>query len=100
MAAEGQRLWLFLLQTGREAREEKFVGADTLKRVPLPPGQLWLAPELLRGPESLRSQEADIYAFAIICSEIVTRKGVYDLENRDEKVEGASIGCPFALTRI
>ncbi|CAJ0951134.1 unnamed protein product, partial [Mesorhabditis belari] len=33
------------------------------------------------------TKEADIYAFAIICTEIVTRKEVYDLSNRDEKTE-------------
>ncbi|CAJ0918781.1 unnamed protein product, partial [Mesorhabditis belari] len=49
--------------------------------------QLWHAPELLRYSDGLGNKEADVYAFAIICSEIVTRKGVYDLENRNEKIE-------------
>ncbi|CAJ0949029.1 unnamed protein product, partial [Mesorhabditis belari] len=49
--------------------------------------QLWLAPELLRMPLSEGTKEADIYAYAIICSEIVTRREVYDLLNRNEKTE-------------
>ncbi|CAJ0949081.1 unnamed protein product, partial [Mesorhabditis belari] len=48
---------------------------------------LYYAPELLRAPTKIFTKEADIYAFGIICSEIVTRKSVYDLENRNEKVE-------------
>lgn len=49
---------------------------------------LYYAPELLRVPMAIPTKEADIYAFAVICSEIVTKKSVYDLENRSEKVEG------------
>uniref|UniRef100_A0A1I7XIR4 guanylate cyclase n=1 Tax=Heterorhabditis bacteriophora TaxID=37862 RepID=A0A1I7XIR4_HETBA len=48
---------------------------------------LWTAPELLRVEDSDGTKEGDIYSFAIICSELVTRKSVWDLDNRKEKAE-------------
>ena len=51
---------------------------------------LWTAPELLRTNNNAGSQEGDIYSLGIIGSELVTRKPVYDLENRTEKPEGWS----------
>ena len=49
---------------------------------------LWTAPELLRANNNVGSQEGDIYSLGIIGSELVTRKSVYNLENRKEKPEG------------
>ena len=49
---------------------------------------LWTAPELLRANNNIGSQEGDIYSLGIIGSELVTRKSVYDFENRKEKPEG------------
>ncbi|ESP00406.1 hypothetical protein LOTGIDRAFT_140809 [Lottia gigantea] len=47
--------------------------------------KLWTAPELLRmfskPPEGTKS--GDVYSFAIICQEIVYRKGVFYLQNLD-----------------
>ncbi|CAI5452523.1 unnamed protein product [Caenorhabditis angaria] len=48
---------------------------------------LWMAPELLRSDFAESNQESDIYSFAIICSELMTRTSAFDIENRKEKVE-------------
>lgn len=39
--------------------------------------QFWKAPELLRNPTIYGSQKGDIYAFAIILYEIISRKGPF-----------------------
>ena len=45
--------------------------------------KLWTAPELLRmpGPPPEGTQKGDVYSFAIICQEIVYRKGPFWLED-------------------
>ncbi|CAI5451735.1 unnamed protein product [Caenorhabditis angaria] len=48
---------------------------------------LWTAPEILRDENMEKTQECDIYSFAIICSEIITKSSAYDLENRREKAD-------------
>ncbi|CAI5452064.1 unnamed protein product [Caenorhabditis angaria] len=48
---------------------------------------LWTAPELLRSGDLMGSKEGDIYSFGIISSEMVTRKSVFDIENRKEDAE-------------
>ncbi|CAL2045929.1 unnamed protein product [Caenorhabditis brenneri] len=48
---------------------------------------LWMAPEILRDQWINRTKESDIYSFAIICSELLTRSSVFDLENRKETAE-------------
>jgi hypothetical protein len=56
--------------------------------------QLWTAPEHLRSDDSCGSKAGDIYSFAIICSEIITRKIAWDINERNESVEGkCSITC-------
>uniref|UniRef100_A0A0N5B6W5 guanylate cyclase n=1 Tax=Strongyloides papillosus TaxID=174720 RepID=A0A0N5B6W5_STREA len=49
--------------------------------------KFWTAPEILRNDNLTGSQEGDIYSFAIICSEILTKKFPYDYNNRKESVE-------------
>ncbi|GMR47148.1 hypothetical protein PMAYCL1PPCAC_17343 [Pristionchus mayeri] len=46
---------------------------------------LWTAPELIRTGDTMGTKPGDIYSFAIICSEIATKKSAWDLEqgNRD-----------------
>lgn len=48
---------------------------------------LWTAPELLRSDDHLRSRngtlKGDIYSFAIVCQEIVYRKGVFYVRNEN-----------------
>ncbi|KAK5973885.1 Receptor-type guanylate cyclase gcy-5 [Trichostrongylus colubriformis] len=48
---------------------------------------LWVAPEHLRLPETSprASKEGDIYSFAIIASEVVTRRAAWNLHERKEK---------------
>ncbi|CAJ0576802.1 unnamed protein product, partial [Mesorhabditis spiculigera] len=48
---------------------------------------LYYSPEMLRTPGLAPTKESDVYAMAIISSEIVTKKSVYDMDNRNEKVE-------------
>ncbi|XGW27158.1 hypothetical protein V3C99_007616 [Haemonchus contortus] len=50
---------------------------------------LWLAPEHLRSPESSvkKSKEGDIYSFAIVASEVVTRKAAWNLTERKERID-------------
>jgi len=53
---------------------------------------LWTAPELLRmhNPPPEGTQKGDVYSFAIICQEIVYRKGPFWLEEDEYMpVEGA-----------
>uniref|UniRef100_W6NCA6 guanylate cyclase n=1 Tax=Haemonchus contortus TaxID=6289 RepID=W6NCA6_HAECO len=52
-------------------------------------GLLWLAPEHLRSPESSvkKSKEGDIYSFAIVASEVVTRKAAWNLTERKERID-------------
>ncbi|KJH47404.1 adenylate/guanylate cyclase catalytic domain protein [Dictyocaulus viviparus] len=49
---------------------------------------LFIAPEILRGEaEPMGTQEGDVYSFAIIASELITKKIAWDLQNRDETAE-------------
>ncbi|KAE9421567.1 hypothetical protein Angca_004768, partial [Angiostrongylus cantonensis] len=49
---------------------------------------LWTAPEIIRGEaDPLGTQEGDVYSFAIIASELITKKSAWDLENRNETAE-------------
>ncbi|EYB98668.1 hypothetical protein Y032_0129g1491 [Ancylostoma ceylanicum] len=51
--------------------------------------QLWTAPELLRGEvDDVGTKEADVYSFAIIASEMITKKPAWDLDNRKESAKG------------
>ncbi|VDL70322.1 unnamed protein product [Nippostrongylus brasiliensis] len=44
---------------------------------------LWTAPEMVRDLKLLPKKESDMYSFAIVCSEIITKKSAWDLENQD-----------------
>ncbi|VDD85621.1 unnamed protein product [Enterobius vermicularis] len=48
---------------------------------------LYMAPEVLRANQFVGSQSGDIYSFAIVATEILTRKPAWDLENREETAE-------------
>ncbi|KAK0421121.1 hypothetical protein QR680_015071 [Steinernema hermaphroditum] len=48
---------------------------------------LWKAPELLRDDSVYGSSAGDVYSFAIVCSEIMSRKPAYDLACRPESEE-------------
>ncbi|ETN75604.1 adenylate/guanylate cyclase catalytic domain protein [Necator americanus] len=67
-----------------------FYGMDAIKTIEMREQQgtyifhsLWLAPEHIRDPLLLPTKEGDIYSFAIVCSEIITKKSAWDLENQD-----------------
>ncbi|GMT22345.1 hypothetical protein PFISCL1PPCAC_13642, partial [Pristionchus fissidentatus] len=48
---------------------------------------LWTAPELIRNGNTEGTKPGDIYSFAIICSEIATKKSAWDMDNRNQDVE-------------
>ncbi|CAD6195006.1 unnamed protein product [Caenorhabditis auriculariae] len=48
---------------------------------------LWTAPELARDPTIHSTKEGDIYSFAIICSEIITKTQAWDLENANLEID-------------
>ncbi|VDO56927.1 unnamed protein product [Haemonchus placei] len=50
----------------------------------LPEDLLWTAPEILRKGDGEASKEADIYSFAIICAQLITKTSAWDLDNRNE----------------
>ncbi|KJH40240.1 putative phage head-tail adaptor [Dictyocaulus viviparus] len=50
----------------------------------LPEDLLWTAPEILRKNDMRGSQEGDIYSFAIISAELVTKSWPWDINNRNE----------------
>ncbi|WKY07274.1 hypothetical protein Q1695_007035 [Nippostrongylus brasiliensis] len=64
---------------------ESLLEEDRAKRKRL----LWTAPEHLRAGErsSQASKEGDIFSFAIISSEIVTRRGAWNLHERKEQMD-------------
>lgn len=49
---------------------------------------LWTAPELIREVDPLGTKAGDIYSFAIICSEIVTRKSAWNVEESHLDIDG------------
>lgn len=49
---------------------------------------LWMAPEVLRSEKSISTKEGDIYSFAIICSEIVTKRPAWNYIRRNESIDG------------
>ncbi|KAK6757008.1 hypothetical protein RB195_015064 [Necator americanus] len=50
--------------------------------------KLWTAPEILRGDaDDLGTKEGDVYSFAIIASELITKRPAWDLDNRMESPE-------------
>ena len=59
---------------------------------------LWTAPEIIREPVLTATKEGDIYSLAIVCSEIVTKKSAWDLENSDYDLEGTILG--YILEKI
>ncbi|VDO94614.1 unnamed protein product [Heligmosomoides polygyrus] len=48
---------------------------------------LWVAPEHIRNSSLPPTKEGDIYSFAIVCSEIITKKSAWDMENQDYDVD-------------
>ncbi|PIO73311.1 adenylate/guanylate cyclase catalytic domain protein [Teladorsagia circumcincta] len=62
-----------------------FFGLDALKATDIREQQdyLWVAPEQIRNHSLRATKEGDIYSFAIVCSEIITKKSAWDLENLD-----------------
>ncbi|CAD6198460.1 unnamed protein product [Caenorhabditis auriculariae] len=66
-------------------------GLDNLaeESAPTKKRQLWVAPEVLRNntPRSQIDKSADVYSFAIVCSEVLTRKPAFDWNDRKESVD-------------
>ncbi|KAE9545949.1 hypothetical protein FO519_010839, partial [Halicephalobus sp. NKZ332] len=48
---------------------------------------LWIAPELMRANFSLGTKAGDVYSFAIISSEVLTRRSPFDYENRQSGLD-------------
>lgn len=57
---------------------------------PFKKNMLWAAPEVIRGSLSIEQMDssADIYSFAIVASEILTKREAWDLSRRKEGYEG------------
>ncbi|KAJ1358943.1 Receptor-type guanylate cyclase gcy-22 [Parelaphostrongylus tenuis] len=66
-----------------------FFGLDAIKRKEVREQRdyLWLAPEHIRDPLSEPTKMGDIYSFAIICSEVLTKKSAWDLENQNYDID-------------
>uniref|UniRef100_F1KWI0 Guanylate cyclase n=1 Tax=Ascaris suum TaxID=6253 RepID=F1KWI0_ASCSU len=64
-------------------------GLSFLKQIEQRPEDtfLWTAPEHLRESNSVGSKAGDVYSFAIICSEIITRKSAFDNDDDNRNVE-------------
>ncbi|EYC01582.1 hypothetical protein Y032_0106g3768 [Ancylostoma ceylanicum] len=62
-----------------------YYGLDTIKALEIkePKRLVWAAPEHIRDPMMPPTKEGDIYSFAIVCSEIVTKRAPWDLDNQD-----------------
>ena len=57
---------------------------------------LWISPEILRSGNIQGSKEADIYSFAIVCSELVNCEIAWH-DPRDEKdIEGFKWLTPYS----
>ncbi|VDO88321.1 unnamed protein product [Haemonchus placei] len=67
-----------------------FYGLDALKLTEVREQQdyLWVAPEHIRDHALRPTKEGDLYSFAIVCSEIITKKSAWDLENLDYDLDG------------
>ncbi|KAI1732918.1 receptor family ligand binding region domain-containing protein [Ditylenchus destructor] len=52
---------------------------------------LWMAPEHIRQGDNRGSKQGDIYSFAIICSEVVTRRPAWGYESNNEKLEAIDL---------
>ncbi|KAK0408089.1 hypothetical protein QR680_003767 [Steinernema hermaphroditum] len=48
---------------------------------------LWTAPEIIRDNDHVGTKAGDVYSFAIICSELITKTSAWDIENRKERAE-------------
>ncbi|KAK5973881.1 Receptor-type guanylate cyclase gcy-5 [Trichostrongylus colubriformis] len=48
---------------------------------------LWVAPEHLAESPVRESKPGDIYSFAIVCSEVITRKAPWDITGRAENID-------------
>ncbi|GMT23225.1 hypothetical protein PFISCL1PPCAC_14522, partial [Pristionchus fissidentatus] len=66
-----------------------FVGCDFIKRSEKKNQKalLWTAPELIREGGEYATKSGDVYSFAIICSEVVTRNAAWDIERSDIDVD-------------
>ncbi|KHJ92541.1 adenylate/guanylate cyclase catalytic domain protein [Oesophagostomum dentatum] len=66
-----------------------FYGLDAIKMIEAREmtDNLWLSPEHIRDSSLPPTKQGDIYSFAIVCSEIITKKSAWDLENQDYDIE-------------
>uniref|UniRef100_A0A1I7XIQ3 Guanylate cyclase n=1 Tax=Heterorhabditis bacteriophora TaxID=37862 RepID=A0A1I7XIQ3_HETBA len=67
-----------------------FFGTSPIKEVEHRSNEelLWTAPEIIRGDaDSMGTPEGDVYSFAIIASELITKKTAWNMDNRKETVE-------------
>lgn len=67
--------------------KERSVQSIGLNSSWIPPDLLWTAPELLRTDDIRGSKEGDVYSLGIICGELISRKSVFNMEDRKEDPE-------------
>ncbi|VDP08904.1 unnamed protein product [Heligmosomoides polygyrus] len=76
-----------LVSEGWQVKLSSF-GLEHLLSDPSTDSQLYVAPELLRSKSENGTKQGDLYSFAIICSEVITRRPAWKGSDDREEIEG------------
>lgn len=64
-----------------------FFGLEHLAGESTPTDRLYIAPELLRNTSLKGTKQGDLYSFAIVCSEVITRRPAWSESESREEIE-------------